>query len=116
MSKPLYECDPKELPDDDLNDLYRGLVAKLAIVADELVGRRENFVAASSGLLTVANIDELQKDERQRLMQDLQKHRASMSRLKRFRALIVQELQVLKAKIEKDREQIEQGEVAAHSS
>jgi hypothetical protein len=37
MSKPLYEWDPKELSDGDLNDLYRGLVAKLAMVADELV-------------------------------------------------------------------------------
>jgi hypothetical protein len=113
MGKPLYECDPNELPDDDLYDLYKGLVAKLAIVADELVGREENPVAASSSLPASANIEELEKDERQKLMQDLQRHRANVSRLKRFRALITQELQTLKAKIEKDREQIEQGVVAA---
>jgi AmiR/NasT family two-component response regulator len=37
-------------------------------------------------------------------MQDLQRQQASVSRLKRFQALIRQELKTLKAKIEKDRE------------
>jgi hypothetical protein len=62
MSKPLYECDPKELPDDDLNDLYSGLVAKLVMVGDELIGRAESGVAESSSQLATRNTEGLQKD------------------------------------------------------
>jgi hypothetical protein len=104
MSKPLYECDPRELSEADLSDLYNGLVAKLAIVTDELIGRREGGVVDSINQLAAESSEGLQRNQRQRLMQNLQRQQANVSRLRRFQTLISQELKTLMTKIERDRE------------
>jgi hypothetical protein len=42
-ARPLYDSEPKDLPQEQLQALYAGLLSKLALTCEEMIGRSEEY-------------------------------------------------------------------------
>jgi hypothetical protein len=95
--KPLYDYRPKDLSNELLNTLYAGLVAKLTLVTDELIGRHEDLSSLSAALVQTDFLNRPPPQVKKQNIEQAETFRLSANRIRALHRLLVSELSAIKS-------------------